>query len=77
MIINLKAGREPLNEWCGYVLGYQVVMELNPIVGCQNSTYHILEKNTLLPFIVSHNYDIEDKVIQKINEKRGQNEIEK
>jgi hypothetical protein len=50
-------------------------MEFNPIVGFQNSTYHILEKYALLPFIVSHNYDIEDKVIQKINEK--QKEIEK
>jgi hypothetical protein len=57
------------------VSAYQVVMEFNPIVGFQNSTYHILEKYALLPFIVSHNYDIEDKVIQKINEK--QKEIEK
>jgi hypothetical protein len=67
MIINLKAGRELLNECC---VTYQVVMEFNPIAGFQNSTYHILEKYTLLPFIVSHNNDIECKVIQKINEKQ-------
>jgi hypothetical protein len=72
-MFNLKAGRELLNECCGYVSAYQVVMEFNPIVGFQNSTYHILEKHTLLP--LTHNYDIEDKVIQKINEK--QKEIEK
>jgi hypothetical protein len=70
MIINLKAGRELFNECCGYVSAYQVVIVFNPIVGFQNSAYHILAKYMLLPFIVSHDHDIVNKVIQKINEKQ-------
>jgi hypothetical protein len=70
MIINLKAGRELHNKCCGYVSAYQVVMEFNRIVGFRNSTYHILERYMLFPLCVSHNYNIEDKVIQKINEKQ-------